>query len=67
MKEVHARQLQIGDRLLIRGEHPWAGQIGKYVRDERTPYGESMVLELESNGIECMLTDFDKEGWSWVD
>lgn len=46
--------MQIGDRVIITGNHPWAGETGTYIRDDQTVFGIKPRVALD-NGIECLV------------
>lgn len=51
-----------GVRMMIRGNHAWAGWIGSFVELRWTPAGMAVVLQLESRisavaRAECLVFD----------
>lgn len=46
--------IQPGTRVLIKGDHPWAGHTGEFLRFEKTPFGECPRIRLD-NGHECFV------------
>ncbi len=41
-----------GTRVIMCGDHPWAGECGEYIGDEKTPWGMKPKIMLD-NGTEC--------------
>lgn len=53
MKE---KGLKIGDRVLITGNHPWAGHTGKYAYNELVKaYGAMYPVIQLDNGTTCFV------------
>lgn len=47
--------LPTGNRVLMRGDHPWSGFSGTVDRWEKSPFGVAPVIKLD-NGMECFAT-----------
>jgi hypothetical protein len=48
--------VRIGQLVLIKGKHPHAGRVGKYVGCRRTIFGERPVVEFE-DGHQCFVME----------
>ena len=52
------RGLEPGDRVLIRGDHPWAGHTGEFVRVDRLHVTDEFGLLIHlDNGRECYVME----------
>lgn len=52
---IGIQKIEIGQRVLITGDHPWAGHAGEFVRKEEIPFiGERPVVKLDG-GVECFV------------
>lgn len=50
-----------GQKIRFTQSHPWAGNEGRVIRFEDTPWGTKPVVEIESTGVRCFImqtTDF---------
>ncbi len=57
MKKNNSPAIEVGDRVLITGTHPWRGRTGKYVGlGNAGNYGEMPKVRLD-NGAECFVTE----------
>jgi hypothetical protein len=47
-------QQLIGKRVLLKGKHPWAGETGTIEREDKTPVGYGLRVNLD-NGMSCFV------------
>ena len=44
-----------GDRVIISGNHSWAGETGVYLEDRETIFGIKPVIKLDNHNIEVFV------------
>lgn len=54
VRDKDGKEVPLGGRVLITGDHAWAGYSGVYARGRESPYGMAAVIELDY-GSTCMV------------